>query len=158
MKSGGKAFGEKKRSNSYSMKNRRMTKRVTSRNERRWEGGGFPFFRLAAEELKLRVLTSTEMFHFPSPIPPPLPPTVPSHPSLFVFPFRSFPFLPSICGISRNITLGAFVSSEFFLLSPRRDSFHFSVLPFFDSLFTSVLPVTRQDPRIARPINRLKTD
>lgn len=138
---------EKKRRNSYSMKNRRKRKRVTFRNEGGFLSSGLHWM------LKLRVLTSTEMFHFPSPLHS-------AHrflPSFFVsLPFGRFRFPPpSICGISRNITPGFRFPS---FSSPQREILFISVVLSLSFLVRFHLPITLKDPRIAWPINRLKTD
>ena len=125
-----------------------MTKRVTSRNERGASlSSGARSGRAEAARFNEHRNVPLSQSH------PPRPP--PFLPSLFVFPFRSFPFLPSICGIfPEYYTRG--VSFPRVFPSPRGEILFIS-LPSLSSA-TPCSPSSRQDPRIARPINRLKTD
>ena len=121
VKENGKAFLKRERSNSYSMKNRRKTKRVTFRSERERERERGFLSSGSQWMLKLRVLTSTEMFHFYSPP---------------WSPVSSIPLCFSLSLVSvSSIDLRNFpeyytgVSFPEFFFSLKRDPFHFSPLP-----------------------------
>ena len=143
VKENGKAFLKRERSNSYSMKNRRKTKRVTFRSERERERERGFLSSGSQWMLKLRVLTSTEMF------PLLLPSLVPGffHPSLF-FPFARFRFFHRFAEFPGILHRG-FVSRVFLL--PKERSFSFLSSSYH--LPSSFPYPSLRDPPIARLID-----
>ena len=142
VKENGKAFLKRERSNSYSMKNRRKTKRVTFRSEREREREGLSFFRFAVDAEAAR-------FNEHRNVPLLLPSLVPGffHPSLF-FPFARFRFFHRFAEFPGILHRG-FVSRVFLL--PKERSFSFLSSSYH--LPSSFPYPSLRDPPIARLID-----
>lgn len=142
VKENGKAFLKRERSNSYSMKNRRKTKRVTFRSERERERERLSFFRFAVDAEAAR-------FNEHRNVPLLLPSLVPGffHPSLF-FPFARFRFFHRFAEFPGILHRG-FVSRVFLL--PKERSFSF-LSSSYHLPFSFPYPSLR-DPSIARLID-----
>lgn len=135
VKENGKAFLKRERSNSYSMKNRRKTKRVTFRSER------LSFFRFAVDAEAAR-------FNEHRNVPLLLPSLATGffHPSLF-FPFARFRFFHRFAEFPGILHRG-FVSRVFLLPKERSFSFlsfsyHLPCSPSFSSARSSNCPINR---------------
>lgn len=142
VKENGKAFLKRERSNSYSMKNRRKTKRVTFRSERERERERLSFFRFAVDAEAAR-------FNEHRNVPLLLPSLVPGffHPSLF-FPFARFRFFHRFAEFPGILHRG-FVSRVFLL--PKERSFSFLSSSYH--LPSSFPYPSLRDPSIARLID-----
>lgn len=142
VKENGKAFLKRERSNSYSMKNRRKTKRVTFRSERERERERLSFFRFAVDAEAAR-------FNEHRNVPLLLPSLVPGffHPSLF-FPFARFRFFHRFAEFPGILHRG-FVSRVFLL--PKERSFSFLSSSYH--LPSSFPYPSLRDPPIARLID-----